>query len=70
MCRQESSHVSGRKKYENMEPWNSQSCDLSVLKKGHLTNAASVAQLQTQDLVERKGKEKCRGHSLYDAFDH
>lgn len=62
--------MSGRKKYENMEPWNNQSCDLSVLKKGHLTNASSVAQLRKQDLVERKSKEKSRDHSLYDAFDN
>lgn len=62
--------MSGRKKYENMEPWKSQSCDLSVLKKGHLTSTSPVAQLQKQDLVERQGKEKSCGHSLYDAFDH
>ena len=62
MHRQESSHVSGRKKYEHMEPWNSQSCALSVLKKRHLTNTSSAAQLQKQDLLERKGREKNSDH--------
>lgn len=70
MCRQESSHLSWKEKYENMEPWNCQSYELSVLEKRHLTNTSSVEQLPKQDLVERKCKEKSNGHSLHDAFGH